>query len=353
MALVNKSKPSITMIAGHCCIRVHKMAMPLQSLGYKINLIVNKYPIILKQFYNSISVYDTQEHLSNAIKFIDPYTDIYHCHNEPNWFVSAVKEVSNKPVILDWHDSFLLRRSRSNKEKYRIMVDERNNAFLADGFNFPCTPMKNEIFHEFKTLKNKPNTILWSYLPKDFYQFNFDEWIGGICYQGRVDHPNIVKDEKYSFFTYCEYSKLAEELKNKQIPLYLYAVKNEIINWYAKRNLISGGGVYEFEQLIRKCASHDWGLIGNIDSHREWHNAMPNKLFEYIASQVPIVALNASYAGKWIEKEGIGINIKSLDELVNRWDERDQCRNTLIKKRLNYVMENHIHKLENLYANIL
>jgi hypothetical protein len=81
--------------------------------------------------------------------------------------------------------------------------------------------------------------------------------------------------------------------------------------------------------------------------------AVPNKLFEYIAAQVPIVALNAGHAGKWIEKEGIGINIKTLDELEQRWDEHEECRNTLTKKRLGYRMENHIHKLEKLYEEII
>ena len=344
-----QAKPSITMIAGHCCIRVHKMAMPLYQKGYRVNLIINKYPMVFKGSYDSIAVYETQDHLWNAIRAIDPYTDIYHVHNEPNYFVSVVKEISNKPVILDWHDSFLLRRHKDTEEKYRVMVDERNNAFLADGFCFVCDPMRDEVFGEFEEVSDKPNVVLWSYVPRVFYNWNFAEWLGGICYQGRIDHSDIAKSEKYSFFMYCEYSKLAEELKKRNIPFYIYTVKDKIIKWYEKKELAVGGGVLAFEEMIRMAGRHDWGLIGNIDSHKEWELAMPNKLFEYMAAQVPIVAINAGHAGEWIEKEGIGINIRTLDELEQRWDEKEECRNNLIRKRLDYCMENHIHKLEDLY----
>ena len=335
------------MVSGHCCIRVHKMAMPLYLKGYRINNISNAYPLAFQGLYDSIQVFENPEHFRNAIKAIDPFTDIYHAHNEPNWLVSAIKEVSQKPVILDWHDSFLLRRGP--REKYRIMIEERNNAFLADGFCFVCVPMKNEIFNEFKAIKDKPYTVLWSHVPKRFYTFDFAEWLGGICYQGRVDLPDIAKNDKYNFFMYCEYSELAAEFAKREIPFYLYTPKPNIIEWYKNKNLSHGGGALNYEPLIHRIGSHDWGLIGNIGKHRAWQHAMPNKLFEYIAAQVPIVALNAGHAGKWIEKEGIGINIKTLDELETRWGEHEECRNKLTKKRLGYCMENHIHKLEDLY----
>jgi glycosyltransferase involved in cell wall biosynthesis len=329
------------------------MAMPLHQKGYRVNIITNRYPLVFNGLYDTIFVYETQNHLWNALKAIDPFTDIYHAHNEPNWFVSAVKETSHKPVILDFHDSFLLRRKRSDKERYRVIAEERNNAFLADGFCFPCVPMKNEVFNEFKAIKDKPNVVLWSYVPRQFYRWDFFEWLGGICYQGRVDHPDIAKSEKYNFFMYCEYSELASEFAKRGIPFHLYGVKDKIVKWYQKRNLIAGGGVFPFETLLQQLGSHDWGLIGNIGKHRAWEYAMPNKLFEYIAAQLPIVALNAGHAGKWIEKEGIGINIKTLDELEERWNEHEKARNILAKKRLDYCMEEHIHKLEGLYEQIL
>ena len=146
---------------------------------------------------------------------------------------------------------------------------------------------------------------------------------------------------------------MAESLRSRGIPFYVYTTKDKAVAWYKKRNLIQGGGVFPYETMITHIGGHDWGLIGNITKHREWTNAMPNKLFEYIAAQVPIVALNASHAGKWIEKEGIGINISSLDELEERWGEKEECRNNLIKKRLNYTMEKHIPALEKFYEEVI
>ena len=340
------------MVAGHCCIRVHKMAMPLHQLGYEVNLILHRFPTQVDNCYKNIALFRTPEQLWEAIRAMEPETDIFHCHNEPNYLVSAVKETTDKPVILDWHDSFLLRRPETEEEKVRITVEERNNAYLADAHCFCNEPMQEVVTKEFE-ISTKPSCILWSYVPKTFYRWDMFRWIGGVCYEGRVDLPDIKKQKDYDFFTYCEYTEMAKALKEAGITFYLYPGKIEIVNYYREKELIDGGGIFDYANLIKKIGRHDWGLIGNLHSHREWEYAMPNKLFEYMAAQMPVIAINAGFAGEWIESEGIGINVKTIDEIKDQWDERDRCRNNVIRKRLSYCMENHIHKLEDLYGEVI
>ncbi len=343
---------NITMIARHCCIRVHKMGLPLRAAGHKIGLITARYPTQVQGYYDFRLVYENMKQLWNAIALIDPVTHIFHIHNEPNYFVSAVKEVSKKPVIMDVHDSYLARRTDKEK-KIRHVVQERNNMLLADGFVFVNEAMQKTVYDEFPILKEKPAICLYSYVPKEFYVWDFFDYLAGVCYEGRTHHPDIVKEENgdLDFFEHSDYTNLCGEMKEKKVPFWIYNSTASMDAYYEKLTKI--GGSYDYNMLINKIGRHDWGLLGNNQSFLDLENCMPNKLFEYIAAQLPIVAMNAKFAGDWLEKEGIGISVKSVDELVSRYNERNKCRENLIKQRLRYCMEAHLYRLVGLYQGVL
>jgi len=177
------------------------------------------------------------------------------------------------------------------------------------------------------------------------------EWLGGVCYEGRTHLPSISKESGCEFFEHSDYTELCTQMKQNNIPFYIYNSTTEMDKYYKDKAII--GGSYAYDMLIDKIGRHDWGLVGNSKSFLDLENCMPNKLFEYIAAQLPVVAMNASFVGNWLEQEGIGISVKGVGELKDRYNERNQCRNTLIKKRLNYSMENHIHNLVKLYKEVL
>ena len=119
----------IVFIANHCCMRVHKMAIVLMNAGYDLHLITNK----LTQFsehYSSVLVYQNANQMRQAIA-MHPDAWLFHAHNEPSWFVTAVKEIfPTMPVVLDVHDSMLLRRTPEQVEAaddpavFRYSADE-------------------------------------------------------------------------------------------------------------------------------------------------------------------------------------------------------------------------------------
>lgn len=343
---------NITMIARHCCIRVHKMGLPLRTLGHNIGLITSRYPTQVQGYYDWRLLYENMKQLWNAIALIDPVTHIYHIHNEPNYFVSAVKEASRKPVIMDVHDSYLARRTDKEKETRRV-VQERNNMLLADGFVFVNEAMQKTVYKEFPMLKEKPAICLYSYVPRDFYVWDFFDYRPGVCYEGRTYSPEtlIKENGEKDFFEHSDYTSLCAEMKEQKVPFWIYNSTTSMDAYYKPLALI--GGSYHYNLLINKIGRHDWGLLGNNQSFLDLENCMPNKLFEYVAAQLPIVAMNAKFAGDWLEQEGIGISVKSLEELKSRYNERNQCRENLIKQRLRYCMEAHINKLVGLYREVL
>jgi len=106
------------------------------------------------------------------------------------------------------------------------------------------------------------------------------------------------------------------------------------------------------DRLAKCLGSHDWGLVGNLHPHEEWRNALPNKLFDYMAGCTPVVAMNAEHSAEWILKYDIGIVVDSLEELGQRWREHREKRKNVIRQRRLFEMENHIHELEALYREV-
>jgi hypothetical protein len=336
-------------------MRCQKESIVLLNKGYNVHLITEK-ATQYTEYYSTISLWPSIEHLYESIK-LHKDADIFHVHNEPSFFVNAVKDIfPDKPVILDVHDSMLLRRTDEEVDKendeqvYRYTIDERNNMQLADGLVFVCKPMQEMAVETYGL--TQPNIILYSMVPKMFYRIDFSRWIGGLVYEGRVDLPGMLAKE-WDFFKYTDYTSLAKKCIELGIDFHVYCPREnqKVIEEYNKVCFMHEPQRYD--KLIKKLGSHDWGLVGNLDKTREWDLAMPNKLFEYIAGCVPVVVINAGESSKVVEEHGIGITVGSLEELRDRWKEHREIRKTLIANRFKLSLDDNIEPLEELYRRFL
>ena len=356
----------IAMVAGHACIRVQKMALPLLEKGHTVHLLAHKRPVFWEHYDSFMQAASTRQFLE-AFKVYEDKVDLFHCHNEPSWFVTALKEITKKPVILDVHDSWLSRMTQDelqferekNKdtEAFRISVEERNNFQLADGLVFVSKPHSDIVTKEFDLLQ--PNLILPSYVPNFAYSYQAgtSQWLGGVIYEGRVDIPDETKNgSKWHGFRYCVYLDLAKKFKEKGIPFHLYpgrdlSLDQKFIDTYGQYAILHQAK--EYSKLLNSICVHDWGLVGNLDYSPNWEVALPNKFFEYIAAMVPVVSMNASGVSDIIKEHGIGISVSSVEELMDRWMEHEQCRKALPRARHFFSMDNHINELETFYRQFI
>ena len=352
---------NVAMVSGHACIRVHKMTVPLVQDGYKVHIITKKIPPGFSNFYYTLSYCEGMAQYLDAIDLYASHVDLFHCHNEPSWFVTAIKERCDVPVILDVHDSYLGRLTDENIEMlmpktpeegeqkaFRYMVEERNNFQLADGLVFPGRAFADMVCDAYKL--TQPRLILPSYLPRSYYQYNAPGWMGGLVYEGRVDLPNTEDPGQLYGFRYSDYYEFAKQCRLVGIDFHIYSSRGdeEYIKLY--NDIAYLHAPHPFNGLLLNIQSHDWGLVGNIDPTPEWDIAVPNKLFEYIAAAVPVVAINAPECGAFIKEHGFGIEVESIEELAARWSEHEDVRKTLIKNRQKFIMENHIQTLKDFYG---
>jgi glycosyltransferase involved in cell wall biosynthesis len=350
-------KLNIVMLSSHACIRVHKMAIPLMEEGHDVHLVARKLSSFWQQ-YKSFILCEDIEQFSEAVKLHAPRADIFHCHNEPSWFVTLVKEITNKPVILDVHDSYLARSTPEEAQEaldrgdkhVRVSVEERTNCQLADGLIFPGDDFRQIVTGEFKL--QQPTLTLPSYVPKRYFQYDFKDWHGGLVYEGKVNLPKETTGYS-SGFRYCDYTNACEATTDLGMDFHLYAGRDD--EAFKKHYSFEHTFVHEplnYEALMGRIGRHDWGLVGNTTKTREWDVAMPNKMFEYMASGVPVVAMNAAQCAKFVDGAGVGISVEGPQELADRWREHRDARKRVIKERQAWSMNYHIHKLEQFYEDV-
>ena len=355
LTLTREDDLNIGFISGHACMRCQKMAIPLVERGHKVHMVAAKIPTFMER-YDTFYMCAGINHYIEAIEHLSNVVDVFHVHNEPSWFVTAIKERHPEiPVILDVHDSYLARMTPDEEKNFRkegalvsrVRIEERNNFQLADGLVFVGKTFGENICKEFKL--DQPSITLPSYLPRQLYNYRGAGWLGDLVYEGRVDLPSATKDTNYGF-RYCDYLQVAADCAALDMNFHIYGPQTageEFQEEYKDIAVLHEGR--PFSSLLKAIGRHDWGLVGNVFPTPEWDVAMPNKLFDYLAASVPVCVINAKECAELVEAYGVGIVVGSIQELAERWGEHRECRKNVIKFRQEFAMENHIDKLEGLY----
>lgn len=331
----------IVKIGNHCCIRLCKQAIAL-SKKHQVHLIGFSKPTAGIEYLRTVTLCKHLDHLEEAIK-LHADADVFHVHNEPSYYVALVKQVfPDKPVVLDVHDSMWFRSDEPQKQS----IAERHAFHMADGFVFPSQACAEIIINK-GLMENKALTVLPPYVNKMFYRINEYSYIGGIVYEGLVE-----TDKGPEVMQYANFKDMAEKMKQLGLPFHIHSTwKNkEALEFYKDA---FAEATYPFEKLIERMGHYDWGICGNSKQYQNWDVAMPNKLFEYMAAGLPIIALNCKSVQQFVEEHGVGIAVKSVEEIKERYDERAKCQANVLMKRNQFTMENKINLVERLYEKLI
>lgn len=326
----------VLVVAHRTCSRTIKQMAALSSL-VDLHLVTHTPP--LADLFKTVSFFHNPEELRRTLeRFKD--MDIIHVVSEPSWVVIPCKEIlPNKKIVYDWHDAQIWRSERAEDAS----AEERLVSNWVDAIIVPSESCKQLID------TNLPCVVLPPYVNEVHIAYNAWGYLGGIVYEGRLDPP-----KQKDFMGYAKYIDLAKEFDKEGIAFNVFspsASKPEVREAYKDICTLNQGVPHD--RLIGLLGVYDWGLCGNLGKFREWDVAMPNKLFEYMAGGIPIIALNARETGLFVERHGVGISVNSIQEIKDRWDERDLCQKNVMLKRHQFTMEKHIGIVTDLYKRLL
>jgi len=323
-----------------------KEAIALKNLGHTVYLITNNKEIT-RQLFDLCIVYTNIKQLELAIKFVAPHTEIFHVHNEPNYPATIIRElVPDAKIVLDLHDSNYWRiKPLPIMPKY-LWPDEDIAVECSDAMVFPS----NAAMEDFKTRHDKPMIFLPAAFNLNQLRYKPTNCLGGIVSQGGHALPNEMESDNYR-----DYTKVYSDMASRGIQVYAYSLAfansdNDLYKHYSSLGITLG--YYFYEQMLSILNGHFWNMVGNIGGHYVWNFSLPNKFYDACAAGLPSVNFSNPEVAKLIDEYDIGINVKDVEELIQRWPEHREKRKNLMLYRKELAMEKHIGKLETLYGEL-
>lgn len=231
--------------------------------------------------------------------------DIYHFHDPELIPYALLLKLRGKKVIYDIHESYSA--SISDREyihkflrKFIALLFNIFEKFTSIFFSYliPATPYINNEFKNFNknkiTINNYPILDELSHNDKNIVKEN------AICFVGSIS-------KERGFY------EMIEATKKTNTTLYLAGNLNEEFSIYLKENkhVKSLGFINreEFSNLMKKC------IAGFVLFHpcKNHINAQPNKLFEYMSANLPVICSNFPLWKNIIEKHNCGKCCDPLD----------------------------------------
>ena len=281
--------------------------------------------------------------------------DVYHFHDPDFIPYGILLRLNGKKVIYDIHESYglsLLDRDyipsilkKPIAHMFNIFEKTTSRYF---NYLIPATPFIESEFikfnHKKKTINNYP---ILNELKTDSSSTKRED---AICFVGNISKERgfyemikATKKTKTKLYLAGNIPKeLKKELSNNTHVIYLGFINRK-----------------EYANLIQKCIA---GFVIYHPSNNHI-NSQPNKLFEYMSAELPIIGSNFSLWKKIIEENKCGIccdplNINSIVNAIN-WMKENKKQLTLmgkngfnsVKKIYNWKVEE--KKLFNIYEEVI
>lgn len=310
-------------------IRVGRITSALRDNGIKHGVVTLRYPPQFDFAYDFID----WNHTDGSKKLIDRamkhQCDVYHVHGELHnfWPVEALKERTDKPVILNVHD---LASARPNTT---LDVWEESGIAAADALVWVTEEQR--VFAEALGFDvDKPYAIVPNYVSSRYFiDKKVLPHIGGVVVHGgtlkRGENPTSI-----------DYSATSDALEGQ-----LHVIPGGDSPDYG----IVHPTEMDYGILMHRLSQFDWGFCGTPNPDAVWGMALPTKVGEYFAAGIPVIALNCPPVKKFCDM-GMGIYLTDVRDVPKAaaTDPKPYVKNVL-KYRSQFTTERAIAPLVELY----
>ena len=339
-------KFNIAFVADYNCGRVKKEATALKDLGHNMILVTARDRFM--EPYSTVCLYKSMEVFESTVMNLRKHVDFWHVHSDPLHQVQMIRSILPKAkIIASLHDSnyWYYGKQTVNIGKENIHWYEEDVAVMcADGFVVPSPEARKEL----KTRTDKPIIDLPPACPVAWNVNRTHGYRGGLVNEG-----GHVIGKRFSYDKWRDYTDIYKQLRGKrEVFAYspLWGKNHELDDYYIQTG--AKLAKFGFTELVDRLGEHTWNLVGNLGDHKVFEYNIHNKLFDGLAAGIPSVVFGSKPSGDIVLKYDIGIVCKTVDELLERWDEHVEKRRNVWLRRKELSMENFIGRLVKLYETL-
>lgn len=354
------------------CIRALKYAIALRSrLGDALSLWFGHAGRSLSELYgfgegyfDNVLTLNPERADGDIREIIGNYEPhIVHSHNAPDTFtVKAIDAVEDVPVIHDVHEVLSVHnsgffKSDEQEDMRRYRREERRACEESDGQIYATRGIKEYIQDQYG-VNGQNNIVFNNYaselaMPKHFKRkLSADDGDTHIVYIGCI--TSVVEGSHYDL------RSIFQEIAGHKLHVHFYPTTNSITRSNETYQKLSSRDPYihyhshlSYKELLHEITQYDFGWAGYNDSMNSHHLdiAIQNKIFDYISSGLPVIAFPHATLRKFIERHGIGLVIKNVNELPRLIKETDvfSLEKHALDARDRLTFEHNIPKLLDFY----
>ena len=348
----------ILQVAKHCCIRVMRISESLQSVGYKVDGLVNKIAYNTELFDRLGFWHNEKQFKAHLSAFKGKY-DVVEIHNEPDDMVRWTREVlgDSVKIIHNAHDIDNIRRGL-------IPIPERFAFINCDAVIYVSEPIQT-ICNKLHTVQ-VPTIILYNYPTQSMIDNtkvdweNIDKRPQTLVYEGGVnpigDSPEIQQMNK--IFKYRNLFPIFQQLIMQGNEVHAYPGNSDAYTTGQHTGVVLHPPT-RFDVLLQELTQFKYNLLtfNNEDKKQDQVNyTTPNKLWDGLAAGLPSIACWCEETEKYVKKHDIGWRFKSIKDIGNCSQidpEYAEKIKSVRRKREELIFEKQVCLLENLYAEIL
>lgn len=272
--------------------------------------------------------------------------DIFHFHDPEliPFFLSFKKKNPKKKIVFDIHENFAEKLSGGRDWIPKI---------FRQGFRSLYLNLESKAKKRFDLFVGAIDRIVASFpSERSISLHNYPELSFFSAYQQPSENKTIGKIVYTGGFTaHRGITQIIAALEFVKAPVELYVFGRVEDHILEKCSSLKGFdkvrqmGVVDQNEMLEHVYTSNIGLVCN-QSEGGYQHAMPNKLFEYMACSVPVIASDFPHWRAIVEKNNAGINIDASDprEIAKA------INDILIDRELNTIMgENARRTVESFY----